>query len=137
VQTQEVNFASWITTALDNRFENLSSDPALQAVQLLDIKLWPVPQDESSNNFGNDHVKMLYNHFSGLLEDRVGSLDDMTREWAEFKQFVTVNMNHLPGTAVMETLYCIQAADQSILNPNVILTLSRPYVYSYTLTTKW
>ena len=27
------------------------------------------------------------------------------REWAELKQFVTANMNHLSGTAVMETLY--------------------------------
>ena len=61
----------------------MSSDPILQAVQLLDIKLWP--HDNSLNDFGNDHVKMLYNHFSGLFEDRVDSLDELMRYWGELK----------------------------------------------------
>ena len=37
VQTQKVNFASRITTALQNRLKNLLSDTILQAVQMLDI----------------------------------------------------------------------------------------------------
>jgi len=48
---------------------------------------------------------MLYNHFSGLFEDKAESLDELMREWTELKQFVTMNMSHLPETAVMETLY--------------------------------
>ena len=63
---------------------------------------------------------MLYNHFSGLFEGRVGSLDDLMREWAELKQFVTANMNHLPGNAVMETLY----SSYRSVYPHIIYVLS-------------
>lgn len=45
------------------------------------------------------------NHFSGLFKDRIDSLDELMRDWGELKQFVTANINHLSGNAVMETLY--------------------------------
>ena len=88
------------------------------------------PRD-SLNDFRNDHVKMLYNHFSGLFEDRVDSLDELMRDWGELKQFVTANMNHLSGTAVMETLYSsYRSVYPRIIDVLFVLRLFQPPMLS-------
>jgi hypothetical protein len=64
------NLLTELCHELGVRFSDFKQNLVLLAIKLLDVRLWP-QVEEGLRSFGIDELKMVVQHFHGVLHDRV------------------------------------------------------------------
>ena len=108
---------------LDERFSDFEQNPVLSAIKLLDVRLW-TQVEEGLRSFGIDELKMVVQHFHGVLHDRV-TTDVILNEWLDLKFFVINSCKHLlTGKSSTDDLWKILSFAHKQAFENVLLVLN-------------
>jgi hypothetical protein len=117
------NLLTKLSHELDVRFRDFDQNPVLSAIILLDVRLWPQVEEEL-RSFGIDELKLVVQHFHGVLHDRV-TTDVILNEWLDIKFFVINSCKHLlTGKSSTDDLWKILNFAHKQAFGNVLLVLN-------------
>jgi hypothetical protein len=75
-----------VITFVKAKFDVVLDHPVLRAAQAFEQKLWPMHDDEALDAFGNNDIRLLAKHFSGLDCMYNFNLDEAMIQWRSLKR---------------------------------------------------
>jgi hypothetical protein len=75
-----------VITFVKAKFDVVLDHPVLRAAQAFEQKLWPIHDDDALDAFGNNDIRLLAKHFSGLDCMYNFNLDEAMRQWRSLKR---------------------------------------------------
>ena len=86
-----------VLLCLEECFNDFEDNPLFSSCSIFDPSSWLSESDPDSNiqDFGNDKLKFLVEHFSMVLESQGCKLESVQHEWGDMKVYVTKHQHLL------------------------------------------
>ncbi|XP_019619829.1 PREDICTED: zinc finger protein 862-like [Branchiostoma belcheri] len=110
---------------LGSRFEVILSNPVFSSARVLfQFSTWPT--EEEDDDFGDDNIRVLHQHFHALLQQKDFDIDSCIREWVELKSLCRAQlatMSKLPAFSTFWMSVLTREQEEDFKHIFVILRL--------------